>query len=267
MEVSSKENQQVKLWKQLSADGRARRKQRLFACEGARLCADAALSNVHIKTVLYTDHAAQTYAAALQTVIGVADTAVCITAALAQHMAQTTSPQGVFCICEMPQSPVDLCALSANGRYLALEDIQDPSNLGTVIRTAEALGLDGLLLSNGCCDVYNPKVLRGSMGGVFRLPFTYVDDMAAAVTFLRENGLCTYACVPDADAGDIRHAALNDGCVCLIGNEGNGLKAATIAACDEKLTIVMQGRAESLNAATAASIVMWEMQRRDEPCR
>ncbi len=264
MVVSSKDNQHVKLFKQLSADGRIRRKHNLFVCEGARLCNDAAVSGIGIQTVLYTEQASVTYAAQLQPILQAAHTALLITPALAQHIGETTSPQGIFCICEMPQTRAALTALSANGRYLALEDVQDPANLGATVRTAEALGLDGLLLSAGCCDVYNPKVLRGSMGGVFRLPLFYVTDMTAAVADLRAGGFQTYACVPHADAQDIRETVLHNGCVCLIGNEGNGLKSQTIAACNARVTIPMDGRAESLNAAMAAGIVMWEMKRRGD---
>ncbi len=263
MVISSKENRFVKLWRQLSADGRARRKQGCFACEGARLCMDAALSGVGILAVLYTEKAADVYASQMQPILDAAESAYVITSPLAQYMADTTSPQGVFCICETPKNAVELSALNLNGRYLALEDVQDPANLGTVIRTAEALGLDGLLLSVGCCDAYSPKVLRGSMGGVFRLPLLMVADMATMATALREKGFRVYACVPDADAQNVSDVALGDGCVPLIGNEGNGLKPETITACDARITIPMGGRAESLNAAMAAGIIMWELKRRD----
>ena len=131
--------------------------------------------------------------------------------------------------------------------------------MGTVIRTAEALGIDGLLLSDGCCDIYNPKVLRASMGGVFRLPLMRVGDMAQAVETLQEKGLTAYACVVDATATPITEAGMGKGSVTIIGNEGNGLRAETIAACKHSVTIPMAGRAESLNASMAAGIILWEM--------
>ena len=146
-------------------------------------------------------------------------------------------------------------------RSEGLEDIQDPANLGAVIRTAEALGLEGLLLSTGCCDPYNPKVLRASMGGVFRLPLYPVWEMAAAVERLRLAGRRCFACVPDGEAASICSIEWRSEDVCLIGNEGNGLREATTAACDGRITIPMAGRAESLNAAMAAGIVMWETMR------
>lgn len=260
MTVSSKDNPQVKKWRQLSADGHFRRKNGRFACEGARLCSDALLSGVTVETVLYTARAKETYAAQLAPLSAAAESAAEITPALARYMADTASPQGIFCICKMPDRTQT--ALSPSGRYLALEDVQDPANLGTVIRTAEALGLDGMLLSNGCCDVYNPKVLRGSMGGVFRLPLLTVANFAEVIPTWQENGFHCFACVPAETAVSVCDAPLGDGSICLIGNEGNGLKAETVAACRTAVTVPMAGRAESLNAAMAAGIVMWELKRR-----
>ena len=259
MLITSKDNRAIKLWKQLSSDGRARRKNRLFAAEGARLCADAATSGIVVREVLYTARAAELYAEYLQTILAVAHNDFEITTSIAQYMADTTSPQGIFCICELPQNQM---TLAPTGRYLGLEDVQDPANMGAVIRTAEALGIDGLLLSDGCCDVYGPKVLRSSMGGVFRLPLLQVGNMTDMATRLREQGFVVYACVPSADALCIDQVELRDGCIPLIGNEGNGLKPQTIAASDAQITIPMDGRAESLNAAMAAGIVMWELKRR-----
>jgi len=133
------------------------------------------------------------------------------------------------------------------------------------ISACAEIGIDGLILSAGCCDVYSPKVLRGSMGGVFRLPLWETADMAAAINRLQAAGACGYACVPssDGDVLSVVEAPLAAGSVCVIGNEANGLDTATIEACTYRLTIPMAGRAESLNAAVAASLVMWEMSRRE----
>lgn len=264
MVIASKENHLVKQWKQLSNDGKARKKQSLFACEGARLCADAALSGVCILAVLYTARAAETYQDRLQAVLDVAKNAYEITPQVASFMADTQSPQGVFCICEMQKRILSPDELRINGRYLALEDLQDPSNLGAVIRTAEALGIDGVLLSTGCCDEYSPKVLRGSMGGVFRQQILHTADMCETATALRDAGMRTFACVPADTATPISGLSLGEGCVCFIGNEGNGLRQSTIDACELSVTIPMAGRAESLNAAMAAGIVIWEMTRPTE---
>lgn len=261
MPVTSKDNQWVKAWRSLSGDGRRRRAEGCFAIEGARLCGDALLSGVECHTVLYTEEARARYSAVVEPLLERAVNRVEITPELAGYMADTAHPQGVFCIANFLDNSFTLDKIDIMGFYGALENIQDPGNLGTVIRTAEAMGLSGLLLSEGCCDVYNPKVLRGSMGGVFRLPLLQVPDMTAAVTALGERGLVTFACVVDKDATPVQTAGMGPGSVAVIGNEGSGLLPATVSACTHRVTIPMAGRAESLNASMAAGIVLWEMVR------
>ena len=257
MDISSRDNKLIKEWRRLAADARFRRKSGAFAIEGARLCADAALSGVEISAVLVTPKAKEQYAALLAPLFAAAPVYT-IADNLSAYMSETASPQGVFAIGKCPQATL---TVSARGRFLALEDVQDPTNMGTVIRTAEAMGIDGLLLTDGCCDLYNPKVLRGSMGGVFRLPTLTVPDMGEAVALWQSQGLTVFACVVDADAEKLTDVTFADGDICLIGNEGNGLKAETVAACKRHLTIPMAGRAESLNASMAAGIVLWELAR------
>ena len=261
MVVTSKDNQWVKEWRGLCDSAKKRRESGLFAIEGARLCGDALRSGVGIRTVLYTAAALAIYADVVEPLIAVADTAVEISPELSRHMGDTTNPQGVFCIAKTLDNSLIIDKINIIGIYSALEDIQDPGNLGTIIRTAEALGLSGLILSDGCCDIYNPKVLRSSMGGVFRMPLLRTGDMVSTVTALQEKGLTAYACVVDADATPITQVSLGAGSVALIGNEGNGLRPDTVAACAQRVTIPMTGRAESLNASMAAGIILWEMTR------
>ncbi len=261
MAITSKDNQHVKEWRALSGDAKKRRETGRFAMEGARLCGDALRSGVAVETVLYTADAASRYEAVVSPLLAAAKVAEEIAPSLARQMGDTANPQGVFCIAHTLDNSFRLDKIDIMGLYGALEDIQDPGNMGSVIRTAEAMGLDGLLLSDGCCDVYNPKVLRASMGGVFRLPLLRVGDMTDAVTALNDKGLRTFACVVDADAIPLQQAGLGRGGVAVIGNEGSGLRPETVAACTKRVTIPMAGRAESLNASMAAGIVLWEMTR------
>ncbi|MBE6806885.1 MAG: RNA methyltransferase [Ruminococcaceae bacterium] len=261
MTVTSKDNQWVKEWRGLCDSAKKRRESGLFALEGARLCGDALRSGVAIKAVLYTASALAIYTDVVGALLAAADTVVEISPELSRHMGDTTNPQGVFCIAKTLDNSLIIDKINIMGIYGALEDVQDPGNLGTIIRTAEAFGLSGLILSEGCCDVYNPKVLRSSMGGVFRLPLMRVRDMAETVTALQAKGLTANACVVDASAMPITEAGLGAGTVAVIGNEGNGLKPATVAACRQAVTIPMNGRAESLNASMAAGIILWEMTR------
>ncbi len=261
MLITSKDNRLIKEWRGLNEQARQRRKTGLFAIEGARLCADALTSGLTITAVLYTAAAKEKYAAIVTRLLEAAQESAEITDALAHTMADTGSPQGVFCIVKSLDILLSLDTINTMGRYGALEDIQDPGNLGTMIRTAEAFGLDGLILSAGCCDVVNPKVLRASMGGVFRLPLVVAEDFPAAMQVLQERGMTALACVVDAKATPIQTAEKPAGSIVVIGNEGNGLTAATVAACKQRVTIPMTGRAESLNASMAAGIAMWELVR------
>ena len=259
VEITSRDNRLIKEYRRLSEEARFRRESGRFAVEGARLCADAALTGVTISAAFLTSRAREQYPELVAPLLDAARAVYDVPESLSQHLADTNSPQGVFCIAALPSRPKTVEDLPSEGRFAALEMIQDPGNLGTMIRTAEAFGLSGLLLSDGCCDPYSPKVLRASMGGVFRLPLMRVGDMAQTVVALQEKGLTAYACVVDAAATPITAAGMGQGSVALIGNEGNGLRAETVAACRHSVTIPMAGRAESLNASMAAGIILWEM--------
>ena len=259
--ITSRDNPVLKELSRLLTDASYRRESGLFALEGARLCADAAASGVEIRTVLYTARAREAYEPYLRPLLAACSDCREIDAALAVRFSDTKAPQGIFCICQRLDNRLPLGKIKRNGRYLLLEDVQDPGNLGTIVRTAEAFGIDGLFLTPGCCDLYNPKVLRGSMGGVFRLPAARTEDLPALLVSLKDAGLSCFACVAENGAQPVQNAELGAGAVCLIGNEGAGLRPETVAACGRRITIPMSGRAESLNASIAASIVLWEMTR------
>ena len=134
--------------------------------------------------------------------------------------------------------------------------------MGNILRTAEALGIQRLALVDACCDLYGPKVLRGSMGAVFRLRVEQYKDAAACIETLKKRGFTSLAAVPDSTATPITKICFENGNWAVwIGNEGNGLTDAAKTMCDDRVTIPMLGRAESFNASTAAAIVMWEMMR------
>ncbi len=262
MAITSRDNPLVRDIRRLLQDGKYRKDAGRLALEGARLCEDAVLSGVPVQAVLYTAAAKAAYPRQWERLRTACSHCEEIPDALARSIGDTQHPQGLFCLCALPAASLSLETLSPGGRYLALENLRDPGNLGTIFRTAEALGADGLLLSAGCCDPYNPKVLRGSMGGVFRLPFAAVPELPAAVKTLQSRGFTCFACVADRDAEPLPDIRFSPGSICLIGNEGDGLTPGAVAACAKRLTIPMAGRAESLNAAMAAGIVLWELTRR-----
>ena len=147
-------------------------------------------------------------------------------------------------------------AINPLGRYVALENLNDPSNLGAVSRTAEALGVSGIILSANGCDPYSPKSLRASMGTLLRMPVIIFDDFS---TGIKQSGLKSFACVVDKQVKSITDIEFGEGSVVMIGNEANGLTDDAKNIADEKITIKMSGKIESLNAATAAAISIWEM--------
>ena len=261
MEITSRDNRLIKDYRRLNSDAKYRRECGLFVVEGARLCGDAVRSHVPIETALITAHARRQYPDSVAQVESVACQTAEIPDTLGAYLADTDTPQGVFCICRIPPSEH---VPQVDNRYAALERIQDPGNLGTMIRTAEAFGLGGVLLTDGCCDPYSPKVLRSSMGGVFRLPLIAAGALAERLPQLHAQGFRSYACVVDREALAVQQTAFPNGSICVIGNEGNGLLPETVAACSECITIPMAGRAESLNASMAAGIVFWEMVREHE---
>ena len=259
--ITSRKNEIIKDAVRLSSSAEYRKEQGLFLTEGARLCCDAAKSGIAIRTLFFTGQAKEKYGDYLDTIQAVAGQVYEVEPHVAALLTGTKTPQGIFCVCEMPECAHKLASMELSHNYLALENIQDPANLGAVLRTAEALGVGGVVLAGSCCDVFSPKVLRASMGAVFRLPFFLEDDLAAAEKQMNARGFLTLAAVPDEKAQKITELRFQCPTVIAVGNEGNGLTKEAISACSQSVTIPMLGRAESLNASASAAILMWEMMR------
>ena len=147
-----------------------------------------------------------------------------------------------------------------NPLFLILEDIQDPGNLGTMVRTAEGAGVTGVLLSRGCVDIYNPKTIRSTMGSIYRVPFLYTDDLLGDMDKLHEKGIVTYAAHLKGK-GFYDEESYKGPTAFLIGNEGNGLTDELSEKAKQYIKIPMEGQLESLNAAVAAAILMYEASR------
>jgi TrmH family RNA methyltransferase len=236
-----------------------RKSECLFFIEGARLCADASLSSVAIKELYVTEGAIEKYSEYISVIENRAERTFVVSDEVAEKLGDTKNPQGVFCVCKMLDKNTNIGKIKYNGKYIALENVTNPSNFGAVVRTAEAVGLDGVIVSGGC-DIYNPKSQRAAMGSLFRLDVVQVDDLPPFLSELQEKGMKVYAGVPDSSALKITEADMSGGVVSIIGNEGNGITEETCKV-STPVTIPMQGRAESLNAAAAASILIWEMMR------
>ena len=239
-------------------DRRERKKTGLFLLEGARLCADAAENGVTVEALFLTEAAAEKYPAEAALLQRAARQAFCVSEAAAEKLSDTSHSQNVFCVCRRKK---DHAAVAPGGLCVFLDNVQNPDNLGAVSRTAEALGFDGLIVSGGC-DIDSPKALRASMGALLRFPVIPSEDGAALLRSCKEKGMRLLATVPDRSAEDITRLKLTSGAVLVIGNEGSGVSEQTLALCTDRVTIPMAGKAESLNAAAAAAIAMWEIRRR-----
>lgn len=260
--ISSRENRLVKEFIGLRDNKTKRKESGRFVVEGSRLTMDALLSGAPVAAAFVTQNARERYGEVCRALEDAKTAVYDITDSVAHSLSDTQNTQGVFCTVEKPDTFLQLKDLNFKGAYLALENIQDPGNLGTILRTAEAMGLDAVILSDGCTDVFSPKAVRASMGAVFRLPVVFGDNLPDTIGILRGMGIKTYAAVAGGKAADIRKADLSGGVAAVIGNEGNGLTQECIHACTESVTINMRGRAESLNAAAAATIIIWEIVKR-----
>lgn len=183
-----------------------------------------------------------------------------------RKLSDTQTPQGIFFV--MKQMEYLLPELLGTHRekrakdiplFLILEDVQDPGNLGTMIRTAEGAGATAVLMSKGTVDIYNPKTIRATMGSLYRVPFLYIEHLADAIALLKQSGIAVYAAHLKGQKS-YREISYRSGSAFLIGNEGNGLREETAALADEYVLIPMKGKLESLNAAVAAALLMYEAQ-------
>ncbi len=256
--ITSKSNPLIKNVNKLLNSAKERQRQKKFVLEGARLCFDAFNSPCKVDAFLITETAAEKYKEQTEKMIKTAENAYFISAQAAEKLSQTENTQGVFAVCEMAKSKHKI---EPGKKYIALDGVQDPSNLGAVIRTAEALGIDGAVCFN-CCDVYNPKALRASMGGVLRFPIIMSCDLVNDINEAKCAGFEIFASAP-AHGENIAGISFPNSSICIIGNEANGISAEVFSAATRIVTIKMLGRAESLNASAAGTILMWEMMRGD----
>lgn len=256
--LDSVSNEKIKSAVKIASSSKVRKETGLFFLEGLRLCRDSAVTGAAIRYAFFTDKAYERFTEDAEFICSKAQEAYLISEAVADKLSLTQTSQGFFCLCEKERA-LPLSALDSDGKYIALENIQDPANLGAICRTAEALGIKGAILS-GCCDRYSPKSQRAAMGSLLRLPVFETEDLCADIEAFKEKGMKVYATSPDFSAKKITEVPMDGGTVCVIGNEGNGVSEKVFALC-EKITIPMLGNAESLNASMAAAITMWEMMR------
>lgn len=271
--ITSTSNAQIKELAKLQKKSRLRDERRIFLVEGPRMVEEIPKERIER---LYISESFERKNPAYIRELGMP--AEVLSDPVFSYVSDTKNPQGILAVVKrLEYTMEDVLGKSASKceeksgekeknpenhqirvpHVIVLDNLQDPGNLGTIFRTAEAAGATGILLSSDSVDVYNPKVIRSTMGAVFRMPFFYVKDLPAAVKSLSSQGIRTYAAhLNGKNAYD--EEDYTKGCAFLIGNEGNGLRDEVSECADCLIRIPMCGKAESLNAAVAAAVLMFE---------
>lgn len=255
--ITSTKNAAVKQINQLMKSKKARYEQGLFVVEGWKMLEEtlaqaegAEIDRVYVSQDLQEEAVRKLKGYPFE----------CVSAHVLAAMTDTKTPQGVVAVVKTWQT--ELSSLIKNttehaAPLLILENIQDPGNLGTMIRTAEGAGAAGIIASSDTADLYSPKVVRSTMGSLYRVPFVYVESLEQTIMLLKkEKILCMAAYLKGESV--YKTAGLQGPCAFMIGNEGNGLTKQTSELADTLITIPMCGRLESLNASVSAAILLYE---------
>lgn len=286
--ITSAANKKVKNIASLLSRSRERKKQGIFVVEGIKMFTEVPIDRlleIYIEETLFKEvlagKADEEFVKKLDQITGclpkkdgkscvAKDNGISVEFEIVRDdifrkMSDTQTPQGILCVVKrMDEAFEDLIREAQRreepGLYLVLEDIQDPGNLGTMIRAGEGAGVSGIIMSDKTVDVYNPKTIRATMGSIYRVPFCYVSDLHRCIKDLQECDIQIFA----AHLKGEESYDLQDYCrsvAFLIGNEGNGLKDETAELADTYIKIPMLGKVESLNAAIAATLLVYEAAR------
>ncbi len=249
--ITSTSNPKIKQVALLRDKARARREEGAYVVEGLRMFREIPASDV--REVYVT----QDFYNKNESLCSTYKDLQVVSDKVFEKITDTVTPQGVVAVVSMKE--ISLEDVLKGDFLLFLENIQDPGNLGTLFRTAEGAGVKGIIISKGSADIYNPKVIRSTMGSIFRMPYIYVEDIASVISKEASN-MNIYAAALEG-AKDYTTVSYTGRCGILIGNEGNGLKNETIKAAGKSVYIPMQGSVESLNASISGAILMYEAAR------
>ena len=247
--ITSRSNPLMSHIRKLTSSGAYRRKTGAFVCDGRKLLSEAQQWHIPMSAVVFCDGETPPEAPGARLVQ--------VSRELMAYIAPSDTPQGVLAVCTMAEMPLPEALMGR--RYLLLDGVQDPGNVGTILRTADAFDCDGMFLVGACADLYNPKTVRATMGALFRLP-VWRCAPAQAKGLLSTAGIPLLGAALRSDTRDVRQVDYTRAAV-AIGSEGRGLSEEVLALCDQTVRIPMSERCESLNAAVAASVLLWEMYR------
>lgn len=255
MIITSASNEQIKKVIQLKEKSKARKETGTFVVEGIKMFSEIPEGDL-VKVFV-----SESFEKENKAVLAGKDFQV-VSDSVFKKISDTVTPQGVMAVVKQKSYTIDDVIENRNrhkGCIIVLDRLQDPGNLGTIVRTGEGADIAGIVMSNDCADIYNPKVIRSTMGSIFRVPFAIVDNLPEAVECLKKNRIVTYAAHLKGELYNSGNLA--KGCAFLIGNEARGLSDEVSAKADKLIKIPMAGKVESLNAAIATAILMYEARR------
>lgn len=254
--ITSAGNSKIKRVIQLNQKAKARRDENVFLVEGLKMFLEA--PDKKIRDVYVTESFYHKNPICQKKIMD------CnfefVSEGVFEKIADTKTPQGILCIVEQFEYQLNQMIANRNPFLVVIEDLQDPGNLGTIVRTGEGAGIDGIIMSRNTVDIYNPKTIRATMGSIYRVPFLYVDRLEDVLLKMHAKGIQTYAAHLKGNQYYNSYSFV-EGTAFLIGNEGNGLRDETADQATSYIKIPMSGQVESLNAAIATSLLMYEARR------
>lgn len=252
--ITSTSNSQIKRLVALKNKSSARKKEGVFLVEGIKLYRETPkdrIESIYIEekfSELYGNEVSESYTIVSENVF--------------RYISDTVTPQGILVVVRQKENKLsDILTKDKKQLYILLENLQDPGNLGTIVRTAEGAGVSAVIAGKSTVDIYNPKVIRSTMGSIFRVPYIITDNLETEIKLLKENGVSVYAAHLNGKVY-YDNENYNESTAFIIGNEANGLTEKTAANADKLVKIPMCGQLESLNASVAAAILMYEAKKR-----
>ena len=266
--VRSSQNKYISLARGLT-NKKNREGEKLFRFDGVKLMCEAIKNGVDISFALVKEEEWRSLLEKSEKLYGISENEmkfpiVPVEKSLFERLSEEMAPEGVICVAgyegqlHRTVSDEEILSYDAEERILLLESVRDPQNVGAIVRVAAAFGVDRILMSLDCADIYNSKTIRASMGTVFGARIDRVSDMKSTVKALRKNGRRVYAAALERDSAKLGELEIRRGDCVIIGNEGHGLSPETIQECNGTVFIPMADGVESLNAATAAAVLVWE---------
>lgn len=255
--ITSTGNTRIRAVSALVKKAKSRREQKLFIVEGPKMFAE--LPKSHLREVYVSESFLKQQGKRAEDLLSGCSYEV-VSDEVMKYMSDTQTPQGILAAAEQFSYTLEEVLAGENPHLMLLETLQDPGNLGTILRAGEGAGITGVIMNEATADIYNPKVIRSTMGSIFRVPFIYVNDWKGAVETVKGRGIRLYAAHLKG-TGSYEEEDYTKPTGFLIGNEANGLTEETAGLADCYVKIPMAGQVESLNAAIAASVLMFETAR------